>query len=98
MLRPGNATTPAFAATVVVPASVQPAGFVAIATVTLPLKPVAVLPKASRAVICTAGVIAAPVVVVPGCAVNSSRAAGPAAMANPELAPLVSPLAVASSV
>src|SRR5438445_13507868 len=82
MLRVENVATPLAAATVVVPARAPPPGFVPIAAVTLPLNPVAVLPCASWTVTCTAGVIAAPAVVLVGWTVNPSWLAGPAVMVN----------------
>src|SRR5437016_322184 len=60
MLSPGNVATPATAVTVVVPERVPLPGFAPSATVTLPVKPVAVFPCPSSAVTCIAGVIAAP--------------------------------------
>ena len=66
MLRVENVPTPATAAAVVVPDRVPPLGLVPIATVTLPLNPDAVLPWASCAVTCTAGVTTDPAVVVVG--------------------------------
>ena len=89
---------PAVAATVRVPESAPPAGFVPIATVTVPVNPVAVLPKASRAVTCTAGVIAVPAVVATGCTVKTSCAALAGVMLNAVLAAAPVPLAVALSV
>src|SRR3989442_5399201 len=67
-----NVATPFRAATVAVPPSVPPAGFVAIASVTSPLKLTTVVPSASCAVTCTAGVIAAPAAVVLGGTVKLS--------------------------
>src|SRR2546421_582196 len=64
MLSPENVATPPVAATVAVPDSVPPPGFVPIATVMFPVNPVAVLPLASCAVTWTAGVIAAPAAVL----------------------------------
>ncbi len=78
MLRPENVATPPTAATVVVPESVPPPGFAPSATVTLPVKPVAVFPCPSSAVTCTAGVIAAPATVLLGCTVRLSCVAAPA--------------------
>src|SRR5437667_12710263 len=78
MLRPENVATPATAATVFVPDKVPVLGFVPIATVMFPVNPVAVLPLASWAVTSTAGVIAAPAVVVLGCTENTSCVAVPA--------------------
>src|SRR5438034_1252967 len=57
-------STPATAATVLVPDKVPVLGFVPIATVIFPVNPVAVLPLPSWAVTSTAGVIAVPAVVV----------------------------------
>src|SRR5438874_11266066 len=82
MLSPGNVATPATAAWVSVPESVPLLGFVPIATVMSPVNPVAVLPPASWAVTSTAGVIAAPAVVVLGCTLNTSCVAEPAVMLN----------------
>src|SRR6266699_2915208 len=96
MLNVENVATPPLAATVVVPASVPPLGFVPIATVTFSVNPVAVLLLASRAVTCTAGVIAAPADVVLGCTEKTSCEAVPtlsidrlANVATPALAPTV---------
>ena len=69
--------TPPIAASVVVPASVPPAGFVPIATVTLLWNPVAVLPSASRAVTRTAGAMVPFAAAVLGCTVNTRWVAGP---------------------
>src|SRR5512134_2809170 len=73
MLRLEKEATPATAATVAVPESAPPPGFVPIATVTLPVKPVVGLPSRSRAVTRTAGVIGDPATVLVGCVVNASR-------------------------
>src|SRR5437867_2426215 len=78
MLSPEKVATPLTAASVLVPDSVPLLAFVPIATVTSPLNPVAVLSFASSAVTCTAGVIAAPAVVVLGCTLNTSWVADPA--------------------
>src|SRR2546422_334020 len=86
--------TPATAAWVSVPASVPLLGFVPIATVMFPVNPVAVLPPASWAVTSTAGVIAAPAVVVLGCTENTSCVAVPAVMLNAVLVVLPAPVAV----
>src|SRR3989449_5919459 len=72
MVRFATGATPFTAATVAVPPSVPPAGFVAIASVTSPLKLTTVVPSASCAVTCTAGVIAAPAAVVLGGTVKLS--------------------------
>src|SRR5690348_18336301 len=84
MLKFENEATPATAATLVVPASAPPPGFVPIATVTVPVNPVAVFPCASCAVTCTAGVIAAPAVVVLGCTENTRCAPVPAVTRSEE--------------
>ena len=70
-----NVATPDTAATVVVPDSLPPLGFVPIATVTLPVKWVAVFPCASCAVTWTAGVIAVPATTFVGCTVKIRRVA-----------------------
>src|SRR2546430_1458446 len=85
MLSEGNVATPAIAANVRVPDKVPPAGLKPSATVTLPAKPVAVLPRASNAVTRTAGLMVAPVVVVLGCTVTASWVAVPGAMVKAEL-------------
>src|SRR5437762_5731532 len=94
MLSPEKVVTPATAATVFVPDKVPLLGFVPIATVTFPVNPVAVFPLASWAVTWTAGVIAAPAVVVLGCTRSAARAAGPAAPLNAALLVLPAPVAV----
>src|SRR2546425_11960588 len=72
MLRPEKVATPLTAATGPPPVSVPPPGFVPIARVTLPVNVVAVCPAASCAATCTAGVGAAPAVVLLGGTVNTS--------------------------
>src|SRR5207247_10614509 len=57
MLKLEKVATPDTAATLAVPASVPPPGFVPLAPGTVPVNPVTVLPKASWAVTRTAGVI-----------------------------------------
>src|SRR5437867_13198168 len=66
MLSPGNVATPATAATVVAPERVPLPRIAPSATVTLPVKPVAVFPCPSSAVTCTAGVMDAPAAVFVG--------------------------------
>src|SRR5713101_3851754 len=78
MLSVEKAATPLTAVTVVVPASVPPAGFKPSATVTLPAKPGTRFPNASFALTCTAGLIAWPATALLGGAVNASWLAGPA--------------------
>src|SRR5437773_9135794 len=85
MLRPGNVATPATAATVLVPDKVPVLGLVPIATVILPVNPVAVLPLASWAVTWTAGVIAAPATVLVGSTLKTSAVAAPGVMLNAAL-------------
>lgn len=82
MLSVENTATPLTAATVVVPASVPPAGFVPIATATSPVKVVTVLPTGSWAVTWIAGVIVAPAAAVVGCTVNFNCDAEPTVMSN----------------
>src|SRR6266576_1691892 len=98
MLRPENVATPATAVAVVAPARVPPPGLAPTASVTLPVNPVAVLPCASRAVTCTAGVIGAPAVVLVGWTVNASCAAVPGVMLKPALVAGLGPVAAAVSV
>src|SRR2546427_650821 len=85
MLSPENVATPPTAATVFVPDRVPVLGFVPIATVTFAVNPLAVLPLPSWAVIWTAGVIAAPAVVVLGCSAKTNWVAPPDAMLYEEL-------------
>src|SRR5207247_2806141 len=85
MLSPGNVATPATTATVVAPERVPLPGFAPSATVTLPVKPVAVFPCPSSAVTCTAGVMDAPAAVLLGCVVNASCVAVPGATVNAAL-------------
>src|SRR2546426_9109892 len=66
MIKFANVATPLAAATVTLPDSVPPTGLLPIATVTLPLNPVAMLPWASSAATRTAGAIASPAVARPG--------------------------------
>src|SRR6266571_3238071 len=77
MLRLEKVATPAAAKTAVVPERVAfgPPVPPVIASVTLPVNPVAVLPKPSRTVTCAAGVNGAPAVVVTGCRGNGRRPA-----------------------
>src|SRR2546428_54520 len=98
MLRPAKVTTPLAAATVVVPDRVPPLGFTTIDMATVPANPVAVLPSASRAVTWTAGVIAAPAVVLVGWTVNTSVVAAPGVTLNAVLTAPASPVALADSV
>src|SRR3954471_12215894 len=98
MDRVENVATPLTAATVVVPESVPPPGLVPMATVTLALELVTVLPNASCTVTCTAGAIATPATAVLGCSENASFEAAAGLMLNPaEVAP-VNPAEVAASV
>src|SRR5207244_2171154 len=75
-----------------------PPGFASSATVTVPAHPGDVFPCASCAVPCTAGVIAAPAVVLLGCTLNTSWLAVPAAILKPALVREVTPEPVALSV
>src|SRR6266566_5112755 len=98
MLAAENVATPATAATGPPPDSVPPPALVPMASVTVPVKPVAVLLLASSAVTCTAGVIAAPAVVVLGCTENTNCVAVPAVILNAVLVPVTGPGALAVSV
>jgi len=93
-----NVATPLTAATLVVPTSVPPPGLLTIASAMLPVNGAAMLPCASCAVTCTAGVIAAPEVAPEGWTVNTSWAAAPGVMLNAALVLPVSPLALAARV
>src|SRR3954469_10369918 len=87
-----NVATPLTAATVVVPDSVPPPGLVPIATVTLAVELVTVLPNVSCTATCTAGLIAAPAAVFPGCTVKATFEAAAGLMVNAvELAPVSAP-------
>ena len=90
--------TPATAAMMRVPESVPPAGFVPIATVTLPVKLDARLSMASRAVSSTPGAIVVPAATELGCTVKESRTGRPAVMANAVLVAPERPSAVAARV
>src|SRR5207247_10854353 len=72
MLRSGKLARPLAAVWVLVPDNAPLAGLLPIATVTVPVKLVAVFPRLSRAVTCTAGVITAPAAAGLGCTVNTS--------------------------
>src|SRR5712691_9156745 len=75
MLRVEKVATPFTAATVVVPASVPPAGLVPIARVTLLVAPVSRAPNWSRISTVTAGVIVAPAWVLIGCCTKATDVA-----------------------
>src|SRR5574341_770444 len=83
MLKAPKIATPATAFTVAVPDSVPPTGLVAIATVTAPVNPVAVLPKASRAVTWSAGLKAVPATAVAGWTLKTRCVAVAAVTVNP---------------
>src|SRR5512138_413844 len=93
-----NVATPPLVVTVEVPDSVPPPGLVPIATVMLAVEVVTVLLNWSCTVTWTAGVIAAPAVVLLGCTVKASLEAAAWLMLNAaEVAP-VSPGDDAASV
>src|SRR3990172_3850348 len=85
MLKSPNVATPATADAVVVPASVPPRGLVRGGGVRGPVRGVAVLPGASRAVPSRAGVNRAPAVVDVGPTVKTSRVGAPGVTAKPVL-------------
>src|SRR2546425_514268 len=95
MLRPATGAPPRAAATVVVPDSAPPPGFVPSAAVTSAANWVAVFPCASCAVTCTAGVIGAPAVVLDGWTLNTSCDATPGVILNGVLVPVGRPVAAA---
>src|SRR5262245_50075350 len=89
MERLENVATPPTAATVVVPDSVPPPGLKPMATVMLAVELVTVFPNVSCTATCTAGLIAAPAVVLVGCTVKASREAPAGLMVNAvEVAPV----------
>ncbi len=96
--RSPNVATPALAGWVRVPESVPPLGFVPIATVTLPTKPVAVFPNWSRAVTCTAGVTTVPATTFDGCTVKTRALAAAGDTLNVVLVAPVRPVDAAVSV
>src|SRR2546421_12738422 len=92
MLKSLNVATPLAAGCGIVPDSVPPPALIWIATVTLPVDPVATLPNASNAVTVTAGAIATPAVAFVGSTEKASwlAAAGPTVKAldtSPETPP-----------
>src|SRR4029453_17708355 len=89
MERVENVAMPATADTVVVPDSVPPPGLVPIATVTLAVELVTVLPNVSCTVTCTAGAIATPATALDGWTVKASLLAAAGVMLNAaEVAPV----------
>src|ERR1041385_131232 len=82
MLKPGKLATPFVAATVVVPLSAPPPGFVPIATVTFAAKVGSVFPRSSWAATCGAGVIGDPATVLVGWIVRTRWVAAPAVIVN----------------
>src|SRR5438093_12711378 len=97
MLRLEKVATPLAAATVVVPDTVPPAGFVPIVTVTLPVKPGTVLLMASSAATSTGGARCAPAVAVVGCTVKASRVGAARSMSKGGLVAPAGTVAVADS-
>src|SRR2546429_9244415 len=97
MLRLPNVATPATAAIVVVPARVAPPGFEPSATLTFPVKLVAVLPSASCATTRTAGVITEPPAALAGCTGNPSWLPAPAATSNAALVAPPPPVGLAAT-
>ena len=91
ILRLLKVATPLTAATVVVPLSVPLPGLVPIATVTDALLLVTVLPKVSRTVTRTAGVMLTPATVLLGDVVKASAAAAPGEILNAALVAPVEP-------
>src|SRR3954469_16501085 len=92
MARLENVATPATADTVAVPDSVPPPGLKPMDTVMLALELVTVFPNVSCTATCTAGLIAAPAVVLVGCTVKASRDCAAGLMLNAvEFAPVNAP-------
>src|SRR5437870_2337016 len=97
MLKVENVATPFTAGTVAVPDSVPLPGLLPIATVTLPVKPVAVVPSPSCAVTRTPGAIAARAIARRR-AVHGPRAGVPGATVNRVLVAPVRPPGAAARV
>src|SRR5437667_253844 len=91
MGRVGKLATPATADTVVVPESVPPPALLPMATVTLAVELVTVLPKVSWTVTWTAGEIAAPAVALVGCTVKANLEAVAGLILKPPLVAAVRP-------
>ena len=91
MLRSENVATPFTAATVFVPLSVPPPGFVPIAIVILAVLVVTTLLLASCTCTVRAGLIATPAVVFVGCCENASLVAAPGVISKALLVAPVSP-------
>src|SRR5256885_6128099 len=98
MLKSGKLATPLTAVWVLVPDNAPPAGLVPIAIATVPAKLVAVLPRLSRAVTCTAGVIVAPADAALGSTVNTRSFAARGVTLNAALSVPVTPVIAAVSV
>ena len=97
-LKVANVAMPALAATAVVPASAPPLGFVPMVTRTVSLNALATLPRASRAVTLTAGVMADPAVTSVGGTVNARCVGAPAVMSNAALVAMLPGRLVADAV
>src|SRR2546429_115000 len=89
---PANVATPPDAAWVAVPDKAPPDGLVPMASVTLPVNPVAVFPFASRAVTSTAGVMLPPATVLVGFTADTRVAALPAAVLDAVVVTLAGPV------
>src|SRR3989442_14446305 len=98
MLTVERVTTPAAAATVVVPEMVLPAWLVPLAPGTAPVKVGTRLPLTSSAVTSTGGAMCAPAAAALGCIENTSCVAAPGVMSKGSLVTPVRPAAVADSV
>src|SRR3954469_23287962 len=89
MERVEKVATPLAAATVSVPDSVPPPGLVPMATVTLAVELVTVLPNVSCTVTCTGGASATPATAFDGWAANASLEAAAGLTLNPvDVAPV----------
>src|SRR5204863_207717 len=110
MLKSPKVAIPAAAATGIVPWSAPPDGLLPITSDTLPVNPVAVLPKASRAITLTAGIVAPACVALSALSPNATQALVPppwstaracqwyavASLRPPTVALAVAPLATAA--
>src|SRR5438094_764778 len=96
MLAAENVATPATAVTGPPPDSVPPPELVPMASVTLPVNPIADRKCAVQAMTSVVGVRLGPATVLVGCTVNTSVPALPAVMLKPALAPVRPPLLAVS--
>src|SRR3954462_2277257 len=98
MDRLANVATPLTEATLVVPDSVPPPGLAPMASATVAVELVAVLPNASCTVTCTDGAMDTPATALLGCTENATLEGVAWLMLNPAEVAEVSPAEVAARV